>query len=541
MKSSFAKIQLEKLIPTLSKQEKQEIVAYYTVYEKYEAELSKQATKDLENHPVFGKLIRDIPKEVAAASSKVSRDLQKDAIINNNWQPYIEYQIQQGVTYAKMGLDFKSWYEVVALVRNYLSPYLNQEYGNGNKFLSALNGMNHFMDIAMGIIGEAYMRQKEEIIQQDQEQINKLNEELEQKVIERTAQLKESEEKYHTLFNSIDEGYCIIEMIFNEQKKPIDYRFLEINASFEKQTGLHDAVGKRMREFAPNHEEHWFEIYGKIALTGESVRFENRAEQLHRWYDVYAFRFGEPKNLQVAILFNDISERKKTEEQLKGVNKELEAFTYSVSHDLRAPLRAVNGYAEILNEDYETKLDEEGKHIIETIRYNAIKMGTLIDDLLAFSKLGRKEVQRAKINMNELVEGVFIDLAKSFTHKAEIKIGKLHPLEADYGLMHQVMFNLISNAIKYSSKKEHPLVEIFSEQKNDEVIFSVKDNGAGFDMKYYDKLFGVFQRLHAQEEFDGVGVGLAIIQRIIAKHGGKVWAEGKVNEGAQFNFSVTTN
>lgn len=225
-------------------------------------------------------------------------------------------------------------------------------------------------------------------------------------------------------------------------------------------------------------------------------------------------------------------------EELKNINKELEAFSYSVSHDLRAPLRAVSGFTQILKEDYGQKLDDEGKRIIETINYNATKMGTLIDDLLAFSKLGRKEVRKTEIDMNELTEGVLFDLSKSIKHCAEIKIGKLHKVTADYSLLRQVMFNLISNAVKYSSRKENPFVEIVSEENNGEIIFSVKDNGAGFDMKYYDKLFGVFQRLHNQKEFEGVGVGLAIVQRVITKHGGKVWAEGKVNEGAVFNFSL---
>ena len=170
-----------------------------------------------------------------------------------------------------------------------------------------------------------------------------------------------------------------------------------------------------------------------------------------------------------------------------------------------------------------------------------MSMGTLIDELLTFSRLGRKEVQKKEIDMNELTKSVLIELNKSITHIAKIKTGNLHKIKADDGLLKQVMFNLISNAVKYSSKKQNPLIEIFSEEKKDEVIFSIKDNGVGFDMKYYDKLFGVFQRLHKQNEFEGVGVGLAIVQRIIAKHGGKVWAEGKTDEGATFNFSLPKN
>lgn len=244
---------------------------------------------------------------------------------------------------------------------------------------------------------------------------------------------------------------------------------------------------------------------------------------------------------QYMAIRSDITQRKDAEDQLLAVNKELEAFSYSVSHDLRAPLRAINGYAEILNEDYGTKLDDEGKRIIEIIRDNATKMGMLIDDLLAFSRLGRKEIQKSNIDMNELTKEVLVDINKPIAHSAEIKIDKLHEAKADYGLLRQVMFNLISNAVKYSSKKKNPVVEISSEEKNGEIIFSVKDNGAGFDIRYVDKLFSVFQRLHSQDEFEGTGVGLAIVQRIISRHKGRSWAEGKVNEGAIFYFSLPKN
>ncbi len=360
-------------------------------------------------------------------------------------------------------------------------------------------------------------------------------------------------ELWEQLFNSIDEGFCIIEMIFDEQKKPIDYRFLVINASFEKQTGLVDAVGKRMREFAPEHEEHWFEIYGRIALTGESIRFENRAEQLHRWYDVNAFRFGEPKDFQVAILFNDITERKQAEEtiklmneelannllQIQSINQELESFSYSVSHDLRAPLRAINGYAQILVEDFSGNLDPEAKRYIETISTNAQKMGNLIDDLLTFSRLGRKETERNYVDAQNMVQDIVNDICNQYSiEKSIFAIGNLLPGHGDNALLKQVWINLISNAYKYSQKNASPLIEIGSSKNNNEITYYVKDNGVGFDMKYYNKLFGVFQRLHSENEFEGTGIGLAIVQRIVTRHGGRVWAEAKLNEGATFYFTI---
>lgn len=227
--------------------------------------------------------------------------------------------------------------------------------------------------------------------------------------------------------------------------------------------------------------------------------------------------------------------------ELKTINKELEAFSYSVSHDLRAPLRAINGYAEMINEDYGEKLDEEGKRILGNIKYYTNKMGKLIDDLLAFSRLGRKEIQKTAINMTELVNNVVNELSKTIDHQAIIKVNKLEDINADSSLMNQVMVNLISNAIKYSSKKDQPSIEISSEVNDNKIIYSVKDNGAGFDMKYSDKLFGVFQRLHTPEDFEGTGVGLAIVQRIIVRHNGRVWFDAKLNEGATFYFSLTKN
>ena len=217
---------------------------------------------------------------------------------------------------------------------------------------------------------------------------------------------------------------------------------------------------------------------------------------------------------------------------------EIESFSYSVSHDLRAPLRAVSGYAGILAEDYDAVLDTEGKRLLGEIQKNSKKMGELIDDLLALSKLGRKEIRKTEIDMSLLVEEVLADINKDEKSQAVIKISNLHNVVADYSLLRHVMINLLSNSLKYSSRSPLPMVEIMSQYGDGEVIYTVKDNGVGFDMAYANKLFGVFQRLHSPAEFEGTGVGLAIVKRVIERHGGRVWAEGKVNEGAAFSFSL---
>lgn len=258
----------------------------------------------------------------------------------------------------------------------------------------------------------------------------------------------------------------------------------------------------------------------------------------------------------IVLNFRDVTRRKANEEkirqmndgleqkvaertaQFEAVNKELEAFSYSVSHDLRAPLRAIDGYASMVEEDYAKILDEEGRRLLGNIQQNAKKMSTLIDDLLAFSRLGKKVVQKKQLDMNELLEGVLLDLSKAQNHHAAITSDELLPAFGDYSLMHQVLINLVSNAVKYSSKKEHPQVHISSQRSGNEVVYTVSDNGVGFDMKYAHKLFGVFQRLHTMEEFEGTGVGLAIVQRIVSRHGGRVWADSKLNEGTVFNFSL---
>jgi len=223
--------------------------------------------------------------------------------------------------------------------------------------------------------------------------------------------------------------------------------------------------------------------------------------------------------------------------QLKQLNQELESFTYTVSHDLRAPLRAIHGYTRILDEDHVQHLDDEARRLMKIIAGNATQMGQLIDDLLAFSRLGRKELTRHKIDMQGLVEEVIAELS-IVSDKVRWTIEPIRPAQGDEGMIRQVWVNLLSNALKYSKDRDPQLIRISSASMNGELHYCVEDNGAGFDMTYYDKLFGVFQRLHDANEFEGTGVGLAIAHRIISKHKGRIWATAEVDKGARFCFTI---
>ncbi|MDK2831622.1 MAG: hypothetical protein PWQ51_1786 [Methanolobus sp.] len=255
--------------------------------------------------------------------------------------------------------------------------------------------------------------------------------------------------------------------------------------------------------------------------------------------------------LAIAIHYSSLNDqvRKHAEElelrvaertsQLQEANKELEAFTYSVSHDLRAPLRAIDGFSRIITEDYEELFDDEGKRLFNVIRTNTQKMDKLITDLLGLSRVGRNEMNCALISMNSMVESVFNDLAATENnHDIKFSVSELPDSYADSSLIKQIWVNLLSNAIKYSSSREKGVVEVGSYTEDGMNVYFVKDNGVGFDPKYSHKLFGIFQRLHSEKEFPGTGVGLAIVQRIARRHGGDVWAEGELDKGATFYFSL---
>ncbi len=250
--------------------------------------------------------------------------------------------------------------------------------------------------------------------------------------------------------------------------------------------------------------------------------------------------YFEEKNKQLQEFSENLEEKvEERTSELQSINAELESFSYTVSHDLRAPLRAINGYARILTKKAGDNLTGEQSRYLDVIIENVTRMGTLIDDLLLYSRTGRASLNKGHLKMNQLVEHVFSAIVDPhLDKKVELKVDDLPDAPGDWEMLKRVFSNLLANALKFSQHRDKPVISVTSSVTDKEIIYSVHDNGAGFEMDYVHKIFGIFQRLHSEDEYEGTGVGLAIVQRIIHKHGGRVWAEGEPGKGASFYFSL---
>jgi PAS domain S-box-containing protein len=345
--------------------------------------------------------------------------------------------------------------------------------------------------------------------------------------------LRDSEERYRMLFTSMDEGFCVVEVLFDDNHNAIDFRLLEVNDAFEKQTGIKDAKGRLVRQIVPALEQHWFDIYGKIALIGEPVRFENHARELHRWYDVFAFRIGPPENRQVAILFNDITERRRIERELREADRRKDEFLAMLAHELRNPLAPLRNMLEIMKRgDCDADLTQQAR---ATMDRQLGHMARLVDDLLDVSRIsrGRIELKRERVELASVVYqsvDTCRPLAECANHDVTVSLPPepIH-LDADPVRLAQVFGNLLNNACKYTEAggRIGLSAELASAgHQPPEVVVKVTDSGIGIPPDKLDSIFEMFTQVDRTLERSqgGLGIGLTLAKRLVEMHGGSVQA-----------------
>jgi PAS domain S-box-containing protein len=319
------------------------------------------------------------------------------------------------------------------------------------------------------------------------------------------------------------------------------------NAGAERIKGYQpeDIIGTHFSRFYPPDAVQRGDPTAHLAMAIRDGRVEHegfrvRKDGSHFWANVIisALRDEEGRLVGFTKVTRDLTERKRATDEVARVHAELESFSYSVSHDLRAPLRAINGFAQALLEDHAAALNTEGQRMLHVVRDSAARLGQMIDGLLSFSRLGRQAIKRAPLDMTSIARNVVDELRLAETGETpEVMIGELPPASGDGTLVRQVFANLIANAFKFSASRQGAEVRVGARQDGGETVYFVRDNGVGFDMRYADKLFAVFARLHGAE-FAGTGIGLALVQRIVQRHGGRIWAESAPNTGATFSFTL---
>jgi len=382
----------------------------------------------------------------------------------------------------------------------------------------------------------------------------------------RAAELTVANQKLAIQYESSQHWAAIVESSEDAIiSKSLDGTIKSWNNAAEKMFGYtaQQAIGKNISLIIPPEYINYEKIILEKILNNEriehseTVRMRKNGEHFYVSLSISPIKDKEGKITSVSKIVRDITAHKNAEKEIKNlnetleqkvidrtaqleeVNKELEAFSYSASHDLRAPLRHIGGYVDMLIKNNAPQLDDTGRRYLNTISEASHEMGNLIDALLSFSRLSRTELQHSKINSKNMVNLVLKGFSDELADRnVEIKVSELTDIMGDHDLITQVWVNLISNAIKYTQKVEKAVIEIGSYPEDDNTIFYVKDNGAGFDMKYSGKLFGVFQRLHKAKDFEGIGIGLANVNRIVTRHGGKCRAESEVDKGATFFFSI---
>ncbi|MBV6641372.1 MAG: PAS domain S-box protein [Cyclobacteriaceae bacterium] len=515
--------------------------AYNAFMEKHHVSLNNKLRSELIDDPTFGPLIQVQSQDEQKAQQAHSRKLEHEAITENKWKAHSDHLLKQGITYARLGLKFSDWFRVIKHYRDTSLPFILEEFkDNPAEMARVLEGMNKMVDLGLSVIAEAYIIEKNALIKEEQREKEEAQKEL-----------QKSESRFQALFeNSPDH-------IFMVNKEGI----IEFINHVAPELKREEVVGANLLDFQSDESRSKVEKALKYTFdTGKPTIYETKAV-LHGVSRYYASSvapvFSGSDVVSVAVISRDHTERVLAEQEVRklnleleervkertanlvAINEELESFTYTVSHDLRAPIRAIDGFTKILVKKLDGRIDEKESHYLDCVLEGSKKMGNLIDDLLSFSRMGRIEKRVGQFSMHLLFQQVFTDLT---THqdlsRIDFSMEPLPEIRGDREMFRLAINNLIGNALKYSSTREKSIIRVKCEEDGQRFVFSVSDNGVGFEMEYQNKIFEIFQRLHDEDEFEGSGVGLAIVKKIINRHGGKLWVNSELDKGTTFYFSI---
>lgn len=533
----------ETYLPSLTAEEQQGLKDYWSVFEAHRDEIRAELLKQVADSPDFKMALQQIEPQQSEEQERRSTEAQRRAVYNGEWGPYVEMLQQQGKQYAQAGLRFPAWSTLISAFRRSMRPCLVEAYGDSpEKMLTAMEGADTFMGIILGVIGDSYLDVKQQLIREQEAAI--LDSRERQRSDARFRGLLESAPDAVVVVNA--QG--LIEIVNSQTERLFGY---ERAALLGKPIEM--LIPERFRGDHTGHRTHYvahpvarpmgtgLELYG-LRSDGSEFPVEISLSPLET-----------PEGQLVTAAIRDVSDRKETEREIQDLNmvlqrratelevanRELESFSYSVSHDLRAPLRTIDGFSQALLEDYRDQLPPDAQNFLERVRNAAQRMAKLIDDLLELSRISRIPVERKSVDVSALAQGIAEELQQAEpARKVSFLIEPHLHAQGDSQLLRIAMQNLMNNAWKFTSKIQNARIEVGRSDGSGTPAFFIRDNGAGFDMSYASKLFGAFQRLHAVTEFPGTGIGLATVQRIIHKHGGRVWAESVVDQGATFYFTL---
>jgi PAS domain S-box-containing protein len=532
------------VIPQPTPEEIKEIQDYWEVYEAHRQEISAELIRRAQEFPEFNFILQNSTLQPSPEQRQANIERQRRAVYQNEWEPYLENLWSQGKQYAEAGLSFYAWFKLVGVFRKLVRPYLLDTYGGmPERLLASMEGVDRFIEITMSVIGESYLDAKQQLIQEQS------------KTIQEAVGRKQADQKFRSLLESAPDAIVVVNnkgeiVIVNSQlEKMFGYSRDEIIGQF-----VEKLVPERFSARHPLHRLGYFSE-PRVRPMGSGLQlFGLRKDASEFPVEISLSPLQTEEGTLVTAAIRDVTERKLVEErirqlnseleeralQLEATNKELEAFSYSVSHDLRAPLRTIDGFSQAVLEDFGDQLNDEGRNYLMRIRTAAQRMAQLIDDLLNLSRVTRAPLTPEQTNLSTIAQHIIRELQQSDAGRiVEFSISPNILASSDPRLMKVVLENLINNAWKFTSKQSLARIEFGeTDHPTEGRVYFVRDNGAGFEMAYVNKLFGAFQRLHTSSEFPGIGIGLAIVQRIINRHGGHVWAEGEVDKGATFYFTL---